>query len=400
MVPINVDFYKLREEILRETVVRIEKTELANYPLDTSWLLYALSFEDKDNNLFFKKGLNDLENWTISDVSGTKDKDLAPLSLCCYLSKKRDVCEKAIEKIKSVIERNITKTPLPKFNVLNDPEQIFCVSLLSNGISDDIKVQLIEEVKKNINGSIIRNIFYSASLFEFGEDSNILDKLESIDNAEDVILSLWLVEHYRSKIKTDLLSFWKLFESIYPSIAINESEGENYLSNRNLALLYEAVVIEIKEANPNMLFDLYPIHPEIKKITNDHFKNKKYSTAIFQAIQKLKELIENKSKINNLLENELVKTTISTKKLDKNKPVQKTPKEIILKFNDYLDKMEGINEQEGLALITEGIFKAFRNPRGHKPEDHPLLEIGPYEALNQLIVIDYIWKRIESAKIE
>ena len=62
--------------------------------------------------------------------------------------------------------------------------------------------------------------------------------------------------------------------------------------------------------------------------------------------------------------------------------------------------MEGINEQEGLALITEGIFKAFRNPRGHKPEDHPLLEIGPYEALNQLIVIDYIWKRIESAKIE
>jgi hypothetical protein len=52
-----------------------------------------------------------------------------------------------------------------------------------------------------------------------------------------------------------------------------------------------------------------------------------------------------------------------------------------------------------LALIAEGIFCAFRNPKGHKPEDHPLVNIDPYEALSRLIIIDYIWKRIEKAKI-
>ncbi|GIU68808.1 MAG: hypothetical protein KatS3mg002_0044 [Candidatus Woesearchaeota archaeon] len=398
MVSITVDFYNLRKDLLREIIRRIEKIEVSNYPLETAWLLYALSFEDRENNLFYQKGLNDLEKWALSESSGTKDKDLAPLSLCYNLSENKEVCEKAMEKIKLIIERNITKSPLPKFNVLNDPEQIFCVSLLSSDLPENIKVKLIEIIKKNINGSIIRNIFFSASFLAFGEDFNILDKLKPID-AEGVILSLWLAEHYRKKNETDVLRYWKLFESVYPNITINEVERGNYLSFRNLALLFEALVVEINEPNPNMLFDIYPLHPEIKKITKDHFKNKKYSAAIFQAIQKLKELIENKSGISKISENELVKTTMNPRKHNcVGKPPQKNHKDITIKFNDYLDKIEGINEQEGLALITEGIFKAFRNPRGHKPEDHELLAIGPYEALDQLILINYIWRRIEGAK--
>jgi hypothetical protein len=50
-------------------------------------------------------------------------------------------------------------------------------------------------------------------------------------------------------------------------------------------------------------------------------------------------------------------------------------------------------------VIGEVIFKDSSNPKGHKPEDHPLLEMDPYEALDQLIVIDYLWRRIENAKI-
>jgi len=71
----------------------------------------------------------------------------------------------------------------------------------------------------------------------------------------------------------------------------------------------------------------------------------------------------------------------------------------IIQFNEYLTENSGRNEQAGLALIAEGIFKVFGNPKGHKPEDHPLLKITPYEALDQLITISYIWKRVEKAKI-
>jgi len=390
MVFMNIDFYKLKEEILRELIARIEKIEVASYPLDTAWLLYALSFEDGENNLSFKKVLNHLEIWVLSKLSGTKDKDLAPLSLCCYISNKEEVLEKAIEKIKSIIERNVTKSPLPKFNVLNDPEQIFCVSLLNEKLSEENKSKLIEVIKKNIGGSIVRNIFFSASLYEFGEKFDILEKLKSIENSEEVILSLWLVENYRNKINVEVSNFWNLFEGVYPRIAINEANGENYLSNRDLALLYRAVTIEVKEPDPNMLFDLYPIHPEIKKIAQDHFKNKKYVSAVFEAIKKLNEKLQNVSGIDNKSESELIQATM--------KQIS-NPDNLVVRFNEFLSEESGKNEQAGLSAIFEGVFKAFRNPKGHKPEDHPLLETPPYDALDQLIVLDYLWKRLENAII-
>jgi len=75
------------------------------------------------------------------------------------------------------------------------------------------------------------------------------------------------------------------------------------------------------------------------------------------------------------------------------------PEKLVIIFNDFIHEESGKNEQAGLAYITEGIFRAFRNPKGHEPEDHPSLEMESYEALGQLIVIDYIWKRIEKARI-
>lgn len=75
------------------------------------------------------------------------------------------------------------------------------------------------------------------------------------------------------------------------------------------------------------------------------------------------------------------------------------PEKLVIVFNDFIHEDSGKNEQAGLTYIAEGIFRAFRNPKGHEPEDHPSLEMGPYEALDQLITIDYIWRRIERAKI-
>jgi hypothetical protein len=76
------------------------------------------------------------------------------------------------------------------------------------------------------------------------------------------------------------------------------------------------------------------------------------------------------------------------------------PARLLIKFNDHLDTDSGMNEQKGLALICEGIFSAFRNPKAHEPDEDELIKLDPYEALEQLIIIDYLMKRIERAKIE
>lgn len=283
---LNIDFYGLREEIRREILKRIENIEIVKFPLETAWLLYALLCEGRKNNVPFENQLKTLENWVLSDSSGTKDKDLAPLSLAVYLSENEKVHQNAITKIKSILERNIEKEIIPKFNVLNDPEQVFCLSLINQKIPQELKNNIIEKIKKNITGSVVRKIFFSAALFEFGiNNNNVTSTIETGDNAESVILSLWFVERYRGKISpdTNLLDYWSSFEKVYQTINIHKSEQENYLAHRDLALLYEAVLAEIKEPNPNMLFNLYPFHPEIKKITQDHFKSKKYVSAVFEA---------------------------------------------------------------------------------------------------------------------
>jgi hypothetical protein len=74
------------------------------------------------------------------------------------------------------------------------------------------------------------------------------------------------------------------------------------------------------------------------------------------------------------------------------------PDKLLIKFNNFLHEDAGRNEQAGLALIAEGVFKAFRNPKGHKPKDHPLVELDGYEALDQLVIISFLMKRIEEAQ--
>ncbi|GBC73198.1 hypothetical protein HRbin04_00594 [archaeon HR04] len=395
MVPLNIDFYKLKEELQKEIVTRIEKIEISNYPLEVAWLLYALSKDSKDN-VFLKEKLGEFEDWILSDSSEIKNKDLAPLSLGSYLSEKEEVRKKAIEKITSILDKDI-RGDISKFHVLNDPEQIFCLSLLSKKIPQELKENVVRKINENINGRIYRKILFLAALFEFEAENNIhrtktdtiINEIKTRDIIDiiNVVLVLWFVERYRNKITIDIdiLHYWKLFENVYSAINIQESKGRKLLC-KDLALLYEAVLTEIKEPNPDMLFDLYPFDDEIRKISYDSFKKKEYTHAVLEAIKKLNEILQTRTGIKEKSEVQLVNSTMNGK-------------EPIIQFYDCYDK-SGQSEQDGLAKITEGIFKAFRNPKAHKPKDNPQLQMKPYEALSQLITIDYILKRVKKAKIK
>ena len=276
--------------------------------------------------------------------------------------------------------------------MFNDPEQVFCLSLLSDKLPEDIRDRLTNLIEKNLKGGIVRIVLFMAALFELRKEDKFLKKPICPKSVEEIILALWLKERYKNHIKKDVLNFWKRFEGVYPAIELTSTSGGSYLSNRNLAFLYESALNETQRPDSNMVFDLYPLHPEIRRIAENYFKTGKYVNAIFEVTKKLNEMIQERTGIKNKNESDLVQATM--------KSGISNPKNLVIQFNGFLDRVSGKNEQSGLALITEGIFKAFRNPKGHEPEDHPLVELDPYEALNQLITIDYIWKRVESAKIK
>jgi uncharacterized protein (TIGR02391 family) len=142
---------------------------------------------------------------------------------------------------------------------------------------------------------------------------------------------------------------------------------------------------------PVLLFEYFPLHPKVRAIVQDHFRNGKFVAAVFEACKNLNELIQEKSGVKDKDDVELVQATM--KQINE-------PTKIKIKFNKFLHEESGKNEQAGLALICEGIFKAFRNPKGHKPEDHPIVQIQPYEALCQLIVVSYLMERVEKADSE
>jgi len=389
MVYLNIDFYRLREELLKEIFRRVESKKAG---IEYAWLLYALTFNGLESNPVLEEKIREIEEKILSEDMGKQDRDLAIICFGLYLSKEKDVIEKAKEKMSSIIERSMKKVDF-KFNVLNDPEQVFflSLSLKKAEIAQDVSSKLIELIKKNISGTILRKILFYASLKEIDSEfiiNEIITEIRKLNatEIEDIILSLWFIERYKVG---DPINFWKLFENTYPILEIMKFDETGYISSRGLALLYEATFEEIKNPNPDMLFDLYPFSPEIREISKKHFKNKRYVSAVFEATKKLNEKIQYLTGITNKSEAELVQATM--KQID-------NPESLKIKFNNYLNEISGKNEQKGLALITEGIFSAFRNPKGHKPEDHPLVSIEAYEALAQLIIIDYIWKRLESAE--
>lgn len=380
MVSLNIDFQELGIRIKRILLNRLENISIEDSHLEYAWIVYALSKDGIENNPHFRRNISILENWGTT-IKNKNSKYLASLGICRFLSRNDQIREKIAKMMIEILNELLNKDVPTKFSVLNDPEQVFCLSLgLKDILNNEMKSSLLTLINKNLNGRPLRKILYLAAKIELNEmKKDSIDTNKEVTDFDDIVTLLWFLKRYRKD--EEMVSAWKSFENILPMIELN------FTPTRTLSLLYEVIVSEIKNPNPMMLFELYPLHPELRKICDVHFKNRKYSSAIFEATKKLSEFIQERTKIYNKDFTSLAQSTM--------KP--QSPKII---FNEFLSETAGWDEQSGLQMICEGIFKAFRNPRGHKSEDHPLLDINPFEALSQLIMIDYIFKRIENAKIK
>ncbi|MCL4458414.1 MAG: TIGR02391 family protein [Chloroflexi bacterium] len=396
MVPVMLNFYSYKEKLKQAIVRRKAALDGLTHPLDWAWLTYALSQDGIANNPLFSESLAGLLSWAFSESAWSQERNLAALGLCAHLMGNDNRRYALIDKILSKLDSLLVKE-VGKFSLLNDPEQVFCVILgvkvrrLSGSQCDTLRRI---SSQNSSTGRPMRRVLYTAALVELDKPPTrwpVLGEQEA--TPEDVIGMVWLYERYKEKWNQDNVPLWKTFENVKDSFTIESpaTEDENLVSITNLAvgMLYEAVARQTQKPDVDMLFDTYPLHARVREIAEHDFKNKSYVAAVEQATKVLNELIQQKTEIRNKSEAELVQATMK---------LVGQPAKLKIKFNDYLQEESGKNEQAGLALIAEGVFKAFRNPKGHKPKDHPLIELDGYEALDQMVTISLLMKRIEEAK--
>lgn len=383
MVPVN--FHQWREDTRRVLLRKAEATNDGWDPFIAAWLGYAFSIDGLENNQPLLDLLNRMERWLEEDA-WSYERNLGAVAWYLWLLKKtRRLLEK--EFVAQFVNKVRALDANKKLSLLRDPEQVFLLALGANAIGNDsAKMRLIEVAREQIKlGPLRRQILYTAVLRELGEEVS-LPNGEPADEG-DVIGLLWWVEKYQG----DKKQAWERFSSIAERIALepeNASDVQRILREPEIVMLYEALVTETKHPEPVLLFDYFPFHLRIREVARDHYINQKYVAAVFEATKALNELIQKVSGVNDKNETELVQAVM--------KAIAE-PTKLKIRFNDFLHDNSGKNEQAGLAAICEGIFKAFRNPKGHKPEDHLLIKLEPYEALQQLIIINYMMVRVEQA---
>lgn len=383
MVPVN--FHQWKEEIRRALFRKAETMNDGWDPFIAAWLGYAFGIDGFENNQPLLDLLNRMERWLEEDA-WSYERNLGPIAWYLWLLNKtgqRFQQECVAQFAANVHALNTDK----KLSLLRDPEQVFLLALGASAIGDDsVKSRLIEVAREQIKlGSLRRKIVYGAALRELGEEVGLPEGVPADEG--DVIGLLWWAEKYQG----DKNQAWERFSSIAERIALepeNALDAQRILREPEMVMLYEGLVAETKYPEPVLLFDYFPFHPRIRQVARDHFVNKKYATAVFEATKALNELIQEVSGTKDKNEVELVQSTM--------KQISDSSK-LKIQFNEFLGEDSGKNEQAGLAAICEGIFKAFRNPKGHKPEDHPLVQLDPYEALQQLITINYMMVRVERA---
>lgn len=384
-----VNFYRYQEELRR--VLLAQKAALGDNwdPFVAAWIAYALAVDGGENNQPLLELRDRLQRWLDDEDVWRYQRNVGPIAATMWLCYKTGVSVDPVVVERLSVEVRGLNTD-DKWSPLREGEQVFLLALgFQDTDKDEVKNYLRKiAVREAQRGPVRRRVLYAAAARELGEsvpcpESNPQDE-------GDIIALLWWAERYEG----DKHKQWERFGSVQERIALDEgaaSGGQRVLGIPEMAMLYEAVVKETRYPEPMLLFDYFPLHKRIRELTRIYFRDGKYTAAVFEATKALNEIIQQRSGITDKSEAELVQATM--KQIG-------DPSKLRIRFNDCLDEDSGKNEQAGLALICEGVFKAFRNPKGHKPEDHELVQLDPYEALEQLIVISYLMKRIEKAKVE
>ncbi len=123
----------------------------------------------------------------------------------------------------------------------------------------------------------------------------------------------------------------------------------------------------------------FNLHPRIASVVTQLYENGHYANAVLDGSIALINFVKEKSGRHDLDGKNLVQTVFSV-----NNP--------ILAVADLSDQT-GRDEQEGMMHLFEGAVMAIRNPRAHALFDH-----DPQSALEYIVLLSLLAKRLEVAK--
>lgn len=386
-----IEFYQYKDQLKSAIFRRLNQDEF-NIQADIAWLLYANILSDLEENPLIKPKIQIMKNWAIREDSLNDDKNLSALSLIVLILCKTndniyiDIRKKIIEKLIVLMQKEISK-----FSFFNNPELLLGVVIgIKEYLPDNLITFLINDIEKRKNtGSRIRQLLYNIILKELNDDYDLSIDLSEITEIEEIITSLWIIEKYMKNKNTIKISskLWNTFYNIRSSFELNlYKNGETYIiSTFYLVLLYEAVLRFLENPNPLIILNLIPLEEEIKQQSINFFKKEEYLTAVWEAVKVLETKIRMISGFKTDFGTNLINKCFTVIKKEAIKP--------LIVFNNYEDKFEK-KEHEYLTNILLGIFGIFRNPKGHTPISY-FNNSNTFEAIEQLILINYILRRIK-----
>lgn len=389
---VSLDLIRYRENVAQALLARKNELDQEWDPFVASWLAYAFLRGKSAQSLLVQELFQRLNAWSDEESAWQFRRNIGPLLFLVWLRRQLSLSVDAryIEKIAGMLQ---TLNPDEKFSPLRYPEQIFLMALgISSIVRDELRDNFSQIISSQRKGAPARLILFTAALRELGERCD-LPMLQPTD-ISDILALVWWAEKYGDG--ADKHQSWSQFESVADTILLSkveEFDTRRILSDWELVILYEALTLQTSNPDPKMLFDYYPLHPRIRQIAEQEFKTGNYVGAVFEACKVLENylrVISGSTQIGvRLVQDVLGDPNMSPKNFTQPK----------VKINDLdqksIDFVSQLDEQKGFSSLTTGILQAFRNPKGHQPKDKNLVDIDANEALDQLVVISLVLKRLE-----
>lgn len=393
---VSLNLFQYQDEVKRALLARKNDLDLEWDPMVASWLDYAFACETRARSLLLEELAQRLEVWSQGEDVWQSPRNIGPLFFLVWLRKKQAIqLEANYTEKASQMFANLYPNADDKFSPFRLPEQVFLVALGISALErNKPREQFTQILTSQIRGTLARQIVFIAALRELGENP----RFPSSEPADvtDVLAQLWWAEKYGDDADKHLC--WSQFEGIADTILLNRAEEfdtRRMLSEWELAMLYEALIRQTSQPDPMMLFDYYPLHPRIKKIAEGDFKKGNYFGAVFEACKVLEDYLKQVSG-STRIGVDLVKEVLGKPDMG-SKNFLAPPVKINELNEESPDFVSQLDEQRGFSSLVTGVFQAFRNPKGHQPKDKTWVEVDPYEALDQLVVVSLVTKRLEKA---
>lgn len=393
---VSLNLFQYQDEVKRALLARKNDLDLEWDPMVASWLAYAFACETRARSLLLEELAQRLKVWTQGEDVWQSPRNIGPLFFLVWLRKKQSIQLEAIYAEKAVqMFDHLYPNADDKFSPFRLPEEVFLIALGISALErDEPREKFAQILASQIRGTLARQLVCIAALRELGKE-NRLPSAEPAD-VTDVLVRLWWVEKYGDDADKHL--YWSQFEGIADTILldrIEEFDTRRVLSEWELAMLYEALIYQTSQPDPVMLFDYYPLHPKVRQIAEEDFKKGNYFGAVFEACKVLEDYLKRVSG-STKIGVKLVKEVLGKPDMD-SQNFSPPPVKINELNKGSPDFVSQLDEQRGFSSLVIGIFEAFRNPKGHQPKNKTWVGIDAYEALDQLVVISLVIKRLQKA---